>query len=251
MAAKQESEDWSPPNYTYNDYASSPSSQQSSYDKIIGFIHSGYKILIFIRGLPGSGKTSLATNILEDTLGQAANRSNHIFTTRNHIAITSITSIQRDAREENQRQCFWSIKKGVSPIIIDDTNLELEDMRVYSVMAVEYNYMIEIITPSTSWALNPRILATKNSDRLSVMKIREMLQRYDQSLCVGDLFRRFSLNYVGKMPQFRKDPPFLNSGGGKFNLIVLAYISFISISLRFVRFGTNQYDTRITTRYWV
>ncbi|KAJ8342626.1 hypothetical protein SKAU_G00325540 [Synaphobranchus kaupii] len=67
--------------------------------------------LIILRGLPGSGKTKLARNIMEKY-----GNSGEVLSTDDYF-------IDEDAQE--------AIDNGVHPIIIDNTNMRFRDMRPY------------------------------------------------------------------------------------------------------------------------
>lgn len=185
-------------------------SQSHPYENIIGFIRKGYKILILMRGLPGSGKSTLAITLLSYGLGQV-NRDEFIFSTDDYFKKSGHYKYNprelEDAHLWNQRRCFSSMKRGVSPIIIDNTNVQLWEMQVYCVMATQYGYMIEVATPLTHWALDPKILANKNSHRVDKKKIKEMLERYEHNVTTKVLFNKFALNYPMKLPQYRSYPP--------------------------------------------
>ncbi|KAI4457408.1 nedd4-binding protein 2 [Holotrichia oblita] len=185
-------------------------SHQNPYEKIIGFIRNGYKILILMRGLPGSGKSTLAIMLLSHGLGQV-NRDEFIFSTDDYFRKSGNYKYNPRELDEahlwNQRRCFSSMKRGVSPIFIDNTNVQAWEMQVYCVMATQYGYMIEIATPWTDWALNPGMLANKNSHGVNKKKIEEMMARYEHNITTQVLFKKFSLNYSAKLPQYRLYPP--------------------------------------------
>lgn len=182
------------------------------YDPLIGFIRDGYKVMVLMRGLPGSGKSSLAINFLHHCLG-SVNRDEFIFSTDDYFHNSGqyvyAPSKLEEAHGWNQRRCFANMKRGVSPIIIDNTNLKMWEMKVYCVMGVKFGYIIEILEPTTPWALQPDILSTKNSHGVDKRKIREMMERYQRNITISDLLREFKLGYNVKMPQYREYPPIL------------------------------------------
>ncbi|KRT78779.1 hypothetical protein AMK59_8644 [Oryctes borbonicus] len=193
----------------YNSPWQGSSPQYDHLSHVVALIRDGCKILILMRGLPGSGKSTLASLLLKEGLGQVFH-DEFIFSTDDYFKksghYTYDPTQLDEAHRWNQRRCFSNMKKAVSPIIIDNTNLQLREMRVYCVMAVQYGYIVEIMEPNTPWALNPNTLAIRNSHGVDKKKIGEMKTRYQQNLTVADLFKEFCLQYTVQMPQERKYP---------------------------------------------
>lgn len=179
--------------------------------RIVEFIQKGYKIMVLLRGLPGSGKTVLATTLLQHGLG-TVNRDEFIFSTDDFFnkggSYRYNPNEIQEAHTWNQRRAFSNARKGVSPIIIDNTNLEIWEMKVYCTMGVQFGYIIEIVEVSTPWALNPGVLSNKNTHGVDKRKIKLMLDRYERGVTVGHLLAAFKLKYTAQLPQHRTYPPF-------------------------------------------
>nr|XP_022905574.1 NEDD4-binding protein 2 isoform X1 [Onthophagus taurus] len=178
--------------------------------RIVNIIRDGWKIIVLMRGLPGSGKTHLANEIFR--------ASNIKYPAEQFILSTDDYFKQgggynydvkklETAHDWNQQRCHKLMCKGFSPVIIDNTNLVAWEMKVYCLMAVEYGYIIEILEPNTDWACDPSILAKKNKHNVPKDKIIKMLNKYDQSITTLSLAREFQLRYKQSIPQKRLFPP--------------------------------------------
>ena len=95
------------------------------------------------------------------------------------------------------------MKKGVSPVIIDNTNIKIWEFQPYVSMVklhiynqikklifktnlninnqkgVKYKYHIELIEPNTPWKFKPKILSEKNIHGVNVNRIKNSLDDYD------------------------------------------------------------------------
>jgi len=55
------------------------------------------------------------------------------------------------------------MKKGVSPVVVDNTNIKLWEMKKYIIEAEKLGYAIEVKESDTPWAFNYKQCAKKNS----------------------------------------------------------------------------------------
>jgi predicted kinase len=104
------------------------------------------KILIMMRGVSGSGKSTMARKIAEE-------RGGVIFSTDDFF--------DREGRYEfdpkmlpsyhakNQARAEASMAGGVSPIIIDNTNTQAWEMKPYVEAAMRHGYEVEIVEPGS------------------------------------------------------------------------------------------------------
>ncbi|XP_017711014.1 PREDICTED: NEDD4-binding protein 2-like 1 isoform X4 [Rhinopithecus bieti] len=74
------------------------------------------------------------------------------------------------------------MRNGISPIIIDNTNLHAWEMKPYAVMALENNYEVIFREPDTRWKFNVQELARRNIHGVSREKIHRMKERYEHDV---------------------------------------------------------------------
>ncbi|XP_039754845.1 uncharacterized protein LOC120629849 isoform X2 [Pararge aegeria] len=183
--------------------------------KIFKHHEKGSRILIIMRGLPGSGKTYLAERII-DAIYCTRNQyySTHILSTdayfmRNGDYIYDKSRIS-EAHEWNQRRARDAMAEGVSPVIIDNTNIELWEMECYVVQGVKNGYIIEVLEPNTPWAKKANQLCRRNSHNVPVAAIRRKLDNFQSGINGDYLLKIFKLRYTSseRPPILRTKPPF-------------------------------------------
>ena len=96
------------------------------------------KVLIIIRGVPNSGKSSFAK-----LLGRAICTADDWFI---HKGVYNWdVKYLHEAHDWCERKCWRFMKKDVSPIIIANTNVTERIMRPYISMAENFGYIIYFI----------------------------------------------------------------------------------------------------------
>lgn len=184
-------------------------------ERVIKNIQEGYKVLVLLRGLPGSGKSHLAKTITDVTLGPGDN-SHHILSADDYFnqAGRYLYDSKRvsDAHEWNQHRAFQAMSRGLSPVLIDNTNIKMWEMKPYAMMATDYGYLIEILEPDTCWAFNDKELAKKNIHGVPKSTIKEKLEMYDKNITSQKLLVAYNLSYkFQKPPQYRLFPPIIRN----------------------------------------
>ncbi|XP_070605989.1 NEDD4-binding protein 2-like 2 [Erythrolamprus reginae] len=153
--------------------------QQHPQDKLYEF----KKRILMLRGLPGSGKTTLSRILL----GQSCNGI--VFSTDDYFHQISgcwnyDVSQLGAAHEWNQNRAKEAMDLGRSPIIIDNTNTQAWEMKPYVKAALEKGYNVEFCEPDTWWKFNPEELEKRNKHGVSREKIVQMLERYEYQISI-------------------------------------------------------------------
>ncbi|GAB0092717.1 uncharacterized protein DMENIID0001_077480 [Sergentomyia squamirostris] len=172
-------------------------------------INSGIKVMILIRGLPGSGKTFLARRIVDETVKGDYRR--HIFSADDFFTdVNGIYNYDRDklsaAHSFTQNSVYKRAYDGWSPIIVDNTHMELWEMLPYCKYAVQFGYMVHVLEPATPWAWHLARLVQKNTHNVSREALERKLLKYER--LSKDILTTFQLKYTVNMPQLRHNPPF-------------------------------------------
>ncbi|XP_076220390.1 NEDD4-binding protein 2-like 2 isoform X2 [Aptenodytes patagonicus] len=114
------------------------------------------KLLLILRGLPGSGKSTLSRILL----GQS--RDGIVFSTddyfRQQDGYTYNAAQLGDAHDWNQKRAKQAMEQGKSPVIIDNTNTQAWEMKPYVEVALEKGYRVEFHEPDTWWKFDPEEL---------------------------------------------------------------------------------------------
>ncbi|XP_037383041.1 NEDD4-binding protein 2-like 2 isoform X2 [Talpa occidentalis] len=141
------------------------------------------KLLILLRGLPGSGKTTLSRILL----GQS--RDGIVFSTDDYFlhqdGYRYNVNQLGDAHDWNQNRAKQAINQGRSPVIIDNTNTQAWEMKPYVEMAIGKGYSVEFHEPETWWKFDPEELEKRNKHGVSRKKIAQMLDRYEYQMSIS------------------------------------------------------------------
>ncbi|XP_076467989.1 uncharacterized protein LOC143298872 [Babylonia areolata] len=131
------------------------------------------KVVIILRGLPGSGKSYLARKI---------QGSGQIFSTDEYFFRGGVYQFCPEKLSEahgwNRKRVLKALDAGVSPVIVDNTNTELWEMLPYGEMAISRGYTVELMEPDTPWKSRPKHLAKVNEHGVSIEAIKRMKDRY-------------------------------------------------------------------------
>jgi predicted kinase len=97
------------------------------------------KRLILMRGITGSGKSTLAKQLVDQ--GQIFSTDDYFMVDGKYNFDASLLGIYHNKNVNRAKDAMIS---GVSPVVIDNTNLTLRDMRPYLELAKEFDYDIEV-----------------------------------------------------------------------------------------------------------
>lgn len=185
--------------------------------KIMSYHNQGFRVLIIMRGAPGCGKSHLSRQIVEMTVGSTySNYQTHIFSTDDFYMVNGHYRYEKtrlpEAHEWNQRRVSTVAKQGLSPIIVDNTNIEIWEMEPYAKTAIYNGYYLEIMEPKTPWARKAYQLAKRNIHSVPVTVIRRMLDNYQNGVDGEYLKEKFRLSYPPNLipPVIRLIPPVIS-----------------------------------------
>ena len=154
-------------------------------------------VLIILRGLPGSGKTTFA-NFLKSQATDKESVSIYSFNSffENKDGKYSFDGRRvREAKNESYYVVENLMKSGKPVIIVDDCNVTIADVKPYIEDAETNKYDVEIVEIKSPWSRNIDELVTRctaNGHNISKEVIESMDQRwyYDMSVDAVKLFKK-------------------------------------------------------------
>jgi len=155
-------------------------------------VQDGHHVMVILRGLPGSGKSSLAEKIIK-TAQQGISFSTDEFFIKRGV-FTFKPELLGDAHAWNQRRAKDAVKDKRVLVVIDNTNTMAWEMRPYVELGLNNNYKVHIMEPNTDWKFKPKVLALKNSHNVPKQKIEIMLDRYEKDITIEKLKNMWNIS---------------------------------------------------------
>jgi predicted kinase len=143
--------------------------------------------LIIMRGIPGGGKSTKAKQLVgngvihsTDDLIEANGDYNEFFA--NMVANNDFSALEQ-MHKSNFNNAVTSMKSGISPVIIDNTNIRANEPKNYVEAALNLGYddnNIKFVEIGTG-GLSAEELAQRNTHGVPLDKIKSMIQAYESA----------------------------------------------------------------------
>lgn len=108
------------------------------------FLENTGKTLILMRGVSGSGKSTVAKQLANRLGGTLFSTDDFFMKDGKYHFDQNLIAVNH---QRNQARTEEAMSKGESPIIIDNTNSQAWEMKPYYELAQKYGYQIEIKQP--------------------------------------------------------------------------------------------------------
>lgn len=127
------------------------------------------KTLFILRGLPGSGKSTLSRVIVDKYRDGTKMVSADAY---------KITPGARGAFSEEYKRLDEDLaaycRRNIRVLVLDDTNHEPERLEQLFEMADQYQYQVVLVEPKTAWRLDCTQLKEKNQWQLSADELKKL-----------------------------------------------------------------------------
>lgn len=138
------------------------------------------KTMIIMRGLSGSGKSTLAKHL---------GKEGQVFSTDNFFMAHGEYCFNRDmlgvAHLWNQNKVRDAAAKGVTPIVVDNTNVTYQEMLPYLGIAQAYGYKVSYAEPDTPWKFDVDELVKRNTHNVPKDVIQKMVDKWEPTESLG------------------------------------------------------------------
>lgn len=150
------------------------------------------KELVIMRGVSGSGKSYKARQIAGNS-GIICS-ADDFFIERGNGKYLFDQSLLSEAHNQAKEKAIDAINKGVSPVVIDNTNTrlwELKALKPIISLAQTKGYSVRIEEPETEWWKNKDIqeMAKRNSHGVPISVIEKMVDRFHPNVTIDDIMR--------------------------------------------------------------
>lgn len=182
-----------------NDRHRTMSKKELQVERVIDSVKRGNKTLIILRGLPGSGKTFLGRRII-DKCCQHNMYEKHIFSADDYFMNSKSQYVYdrmklSEAHNWTKGKVREALSQGINPIIVDNTNCQIWEMKPYAILAVASSYKIEVLEPFTHWSFNIKELTQRNIHSVPKQKISEMCDRFDKTVTTEKIYFALDMPY--------------------------------------------------------
>ena len=132
--------------------------------------------LILLRGIPGSGKTTLGNAILFTNQSniQDVLSSDNFFINEKEEYVFDFSKL-KEAHNDCQVKCAERMRNEFSKIVVANTFTQEWEMEPYFIMAERYNYRIHTVIVENRHG-------SKNVHNVPEEKIEQMIKRFDVKL---------------------------------------------------------------------
>jgi predicted kinase len=132
------------------------------------------KKLIIMRGLPGSGKSTLANVVAEHHNGVAISTDDYFMCGSRYLFDGKQLG---EAHTWNRNRCERLMKAGVEMIVVDNTNIQLWEMKPYVELAMAHGYDVAF---NESFGATVEECAKRNTHGVPLEAIERMAHRLEK-----------------------------------------------------------------------
>ena len=141
------------------------------------------KKLVILRGLPGSGKTTLANNLTRN-IGVVYS-SDDFFMENGEYKFQA--KKLKDSHIWNQKRTEEAMKRGEGLIVIDNTNVRKWEAKPYVKLGVKNGYDVIFREPETPWKFNLEELSRRDTHGVPEKVIERMLDQWENDFTVDNV----------------------------------------------------------------
>ncbi|XP_046543018.1 LOW QUALITY PROTEIN: 2',3'-cyclic-nucleotide 3'-phosphodiesterase-like [Haliotis rubra] len=135
------------------------------------------KVMFLLRGLPGSGKSTIVSNLQYVYPTSVKCSADDFFLVKGQYKFDAARL--QEAHGWCQTKARYACESGTPVVIIDNTNVRHWEMHFYLNLAHRTNYTAITVIPKTSWRFSPDVLARRNKHGVSEHILREKVHQFE------------------------------------------------------------------------
>lgn len=136
------------------------------------------KVMFIMRGLSGSGKSSIVSMIKSAFKHVVVCSADDFFYKQDGRYVFDETLLGA-AHETCQKKAQKACSGQVPIVVIDNTNVRRWELRFYTELANSSGYVVILVQPKTPWKWNAEELAARSLHRLSVEVLQRKISVFD------------------------------------------------------------------------
>lgn len=140
-------------------------------DVVSNTLEQSQKVLIVMRGASGSGKSTKAKEL---GVGGVVLSTDDFFMQNGQYNFNPEKIAE--AHQWNQQRAVDEMKKGTSPIVIDNTNTQKWEAKPYVLAGKEHGYTLVVEEPNTPWKFDIEELGKRNQHGVPIEVIERMVE---------------------------------------------------------------------------
>lgn len=138
------------------------------------------KMMFILRGLSGSGKSTIAKEIEDTYKGAVVCSADQFFTVRGRYMFDP--KRLREAHEYSHEKARRACIRNENVVVIDNTNVKKWEMDYYFRLAFKTCYTVILVEPQTPWKDDPLFLSIKNQHNVPEETIQKKLEQWETVL---------------------------------------------------------------------
>lgn len=145
------------------------------------------QVLIIMRAIPGAGKSTYASKVVNEGIIHSTDTviENIIDYSEHFRKMNESGDFTEHSRmhSRNLKNAMKSMEEGISPVIIDNTNIKANEPKAYVLHALKLGYAdenIQIVDLGTN-GLTAEALAARNTHGVPLDKIKAMINSYSST----------------------------------------------------------------------
>ena len=131
--------------------------------------------MVVMRGLPGSGKSTVVSAISRLYPRAVVCSADHYFLRDGRYEFDP--ALLKSAHQECQDKARAACEAGERLVVVDNTGVRRWELVTYFKLAQSYNYTVIVVEPRTPWRFNVNQLAAKNTHGVQRLAIIHLVMR--------------------------------------------------------------------------